>query len=405
MFKKLWNAVDKRYLKIACYVIFTLVVSFALILMLFRIGSVSDAFGRALQWISAILKPMLIGAVFAYLFYPITRRIRERLSGIKLLQKSKKGTHTIAAAITIASLVIVLGLILTLIVFAVTKQVLLISTFNYEEILDAALRELQSFEADLRRLVLKFGMTAEQFAQAETMLFGLLTPNSSNAMDNVVGFMSGIKDSASTALFSVLFFVYFLLDAPKLRVYWGRAVRCMWTQKANNRLTAVYRDVDSVFSGYIRGQFTDALVMASMVSVAFSIIGIKYGVLIGVIAGLGNLVPYLGPVLGYGLTLLSGAISGDLKKMVIGLVVIAVIQAIDGAVINPKLLSSSIEVHPMLVILALIIGSKIGGLGGMLLSVPCAALVKVWFERYIDFMESRKTAAALPEPPAEDETT
>ena len=87
MFKKLWNAVDKRYLKIACYVIFTLVVSFALILMLFRIGSVSDAFGRALQWISAILKPMLIGAVFAYLFYPITRRIRERLSGIKLLQK------------------------------------------------------------------------------------------------------------------------------------------------------------------------------------------------------------------------------------------------------------------------------------------------------------------------------
>ncbi|MBQ8079355.1 MAG: AI-2E family transporter, partial [Oscillospiraceae bacterium] len=111
------------------------------------------------------------------------------------------------------------------------------------------------------------------------------------------------------------------------------------------------------------------------------------------------------PLLGWRMTLLSGAISGDLKKMVIGLVVIAVIQAIDGAVINPKLLSSSIEVHPMLVILALIIGSKIGGLGGMLLSVPCAALVKVWFERYIDFMESRKTAAALPEPPAEDETT
>ena len=191
---------------------------------------------------------------------------------------------------------------------------------------------------------------------------------------------------------SLLFAVYFLLDGPNLKKYWGSVVRTMWSQKANNRISYIYRDVDEVFSGYFRGEVTDALVMAVLVSIAFTVIGMPYGVMIGVMVGIGNLIPYMGPVVGYGLTLVAGIVTGNIETMVIGLVVIGIIQVVDGAVINPKLLSNSIEIHPMLVILALIAGNKIGGFVGMIGAVPVAALIKLWFERAVEYRKNEKKA-------------
>jgi predicted PurR-regulated permease PerM len=71
--------------------------------------------------------------------------------------------------------------------------------------------------------------------------------------------------------------------------------------------------------------------------------------------------------------------------------VIFVVQTVDGNVVNPKLLSSSISIHPMLVIASLIIGAAIGGLLGMLLAVPSGALVKIYFEKFIEYRAAKKT--------------
>ena len=105
-----------------------------------------------------------------------------------------------------------------------------------------------------------------------------------------------------------------------------------------------------------------------------------YGVLIGVMAGIANLIPYMGPIVGYGLTIVSGVISGETKTMIISIVIISVVQVLDGAVINPKLLSHSIEIHPLLVLVAIIAGEKVGGFAGMIVAVPFAALLKIWFD-------------------------
>ena len=106
--------------------------------------------------------------------------------------------------------------------------------------------------------------------------------------------------------------------------------------------TAV-RDADRVFSGYIRGQLLDALFMMVVVSIALLLLNVKFAVIIGVLTGIGNLVPYVG-----------------------------------------------VKVHPMLVIIALLLGSKIGGLAGMILAVPVAALLKLWLDRWIGIMEAGK---------------
>lgn len=89
-------------------------------------------------------------------------------------------------------------------------------------------------------------------------------------------------------------------------------------------------------------------------------------------------------------TIIACLIDGDLKKLVIGVIVILIVQAVDGNIVNPKLLSKSISIHPMLVIASLIIGSAIGGIGGMLLAVPIGAFIKTNFERLISYLMKKR---------------
>ena len=118
------------------------------------------------------------------------------------------------------------------------------------------------------------------------------------------------------------------------------------------------------------------------------------------LTGIGNLVPYLGPIVGYGLTLVSGLSSGNIKVVIIGFIILLVIQGIDGAVVNPRLLSKNVQIHPMLVLIGVIAGNKAGGFLGMLVAVPITALLNLWFERGIRMIrekkeENREVAAEL----------
>ena len=148
------------------------------------------------------------------------------------------------------------------------------------------------------------------------------------------------------------------------------------------------KDADNAFSGYIRGQMVDAAIVGVMASIALAVAGVPYAVLIGVCIGFGNLIPYFGPVVGYAAVVIVCLTSGNFTKMLIGLVIIAVIMFVDGNIINPRLLSENVDVHPLLVVAALLGGGVLGGIAGMLIAVPTAALLKLQFDRYLQKLEA-----------------
>lgn len=148
------------------------------------------------------------------------------------------------------------------------------------------------------------------------------------------------------------------------------------------------KDADNAFSGYIRGQMVDTAIVGVMASIALSIAGVPYAVIIGICIGFGNLIPYFGPVVGYAAVVVVCLPSGNIAKMVIGLVIIAVIMFVDGNIINPRLLSENVDVHPLLVVAALLGGGVLGGIAGMLIAVPTAALLKLQFDRYLHKLEA-----------------
>ena len=94
-------------------------------------------------------------------------------------------------------------------------------------------------------------------------------------------------------------------------------------------------------------------------------------------------------MVGFGSLIIVSLAEGSISKLIIGAVILAAVMFIDGNVINPKMLSSNVEVHPVLVIVALIAGGNIGGVVGMLVAVPVAALLKLQFEKYVE--KRRKT--------------
>ena len=131
--------------------------------------------------------------------------------------------------------------------------------------------------------------------------------------------------------------------------------------------------------------------MMLLISVVLSITGVKFAIVIGILAGIGNLIPYFGPVVAYAGTSLVCLISGDFKTFVISMIALLVIQFIDGNLIGPKLLSNAIQIHPLIIIVSIIFGSALGGFLGMLLAVPVGAYLKLIFVRFIDRRLKKKS--------------
>ena len=92
--------------------------------------------------------------------------------------------------------------------------------------------------------------------------------------------------------------------------------------------------------------------------------------------------------MGFGTTIIVCLVEGDFGKLVAGVIALAVIMFVDANVINPRLLSEAVEVHPLLVVAALIAGSAIGGIAGMLVAVPTAAFLKAELDRWIEAREA-----------------
>ncbi|MPM89179.1 hypothetical protein SDC9_136287 [bioreactor metagenome] len=143
-------------------------------------------------------------------------------------------------------------------------------------------------------------------------------------------------------------------------------------------------EANRIFSGYIRGQITDAFVMASLISISFLIIGIDYPLVIGVISGFSNLIPYVGAIVAFVLSISVAFFSGTPIKALYAGIVVLLLQQLDSSVIAPRVVGNKVKLHPVFVILSLSVFGSIFGIWGMIFAVPVAAIIKVIFKRIYD---------------------
>jgi len=131
---------------------------------------------------------------------------------------------------------------------------------------------------------------------------------------------------------------------------------------------------------YIRGVLLDAAIVGIMVMIALSILDLRYAILIGALAGMANLIPYLGPVVaGIPAVAISIYDTGNLSGVPAVLLAFAVVKVIDDALVQPLVVSKSVELHPASVIIAIYVGGHLGGILGMIVAVPLVSIAKESF--------------------------
>ena len=348
------------------------------------------AFMTGLGWLIKVAKPIIFGFVMAYILQPLNNFLTEKYSKARFLKKSSR----LLAVLTVLALFItVIIAIVSAIVYSVTRQ---LQVANMDELFEAVSSLAKSVTDFYDSLMAKLGSMNIHSTQI-TEYLGSLSESVMNFLqktaNSVIGSVSNISGVLSTIMFGLIIGIYFMLDGSSIVTYFSGVADALLPDKANVKLRSVLRDLDEVFSGYIRGQLLDVTFMIMATTAAMMLTGISMAPIIGLLTGLANLVPYLGPFVGYMSIILISVVEGRYSVMVASLIALFVIQTLDGNVIEAKLVGKSIKVHPLLVLIFLIFGNAIGGLWGMLLAVPVGAFIQKVFTNYVERQKNAKRLA------------
>ncbi len=211
----------------------------------------------------------------------------------------------------------------------------------------------------------------------QTRLIDLLIKASAQMLQSFLGTglasMTGIF-SAFGAMIIIPFLIFFILND-------ARALEKAILQSIPNRYfemsLSLFHKASEQLGRYIRGVLLDAAIVGAMVTVALVILDLRYAVFIGMLAGMANLIPYLGPVVG-GIPAIAVSImdSGNFSGVPSILLAFAIVKIIDDIIVQPIVVSKSVELHPVAVIIAIYVGGHAGGILGMIVAVPLVAIVK-----------------------------
>ena len=319
-------------------------------------------------FLKGALVPLALAWLFAYLLYPLTL----------WLQSKKIGKKTAIWSVYLGT-VFLLGLI----VFWVVPRLIfegILFLQHLPVILKSMLDQIQSFILGLKIPGLEASHLKALFQrQIATVSFG--TASGFSAVINDMGsqLLDVLLSVANYALFPI-FFYYFLSDFEQLHSFFISWIPGVWKQKVTGFLEITSR----VLSGYVRGQIMVACVLAVLYGLGLSLVGLKYGAVIGIITGLLNVVPYFGFAVGIFSGGLIALFSGHgLSHLLLVLSVFLVVQMLESFVLTPRIVGYQVGLNPFLAMIALIVGGNCLGFFGMLIAIPVAAILKIGYDTWM----------------------
>ncbi|GAC1626999.1 MAG: AI-2E family transporter [Vulcanimicrobiaceae bacterium] len=193
------------------------------------------------------------------------------------------------------------------------------------------------------------------------------------AASRAVGLLASVVGLLATLIVIPVLALYLLVEAPELIRDFMRVVPFA----AQPKTLALMHDLDNVLGGFIRGQLTVGATIGVCITIALLVLHVKYAVLIGVTAGLFDVIPYVGAIVGFVPSVTLALANDGWQHAVLVAIVFAAIFQAEGHFIAPKIVSDSVGLTPLMVIVAILIGGELQGIAGMFLAVPIAAMLRV----------------------------
>lgn len=333
----------------------------------------------ALRRITAILMPVIYGAVLAYLLLPIYNKtsIYTAKSLKKVIKKERTVIKLARMAGTIVSLIvlfaIVAGLFRMIIPQIYTSLMgLQESIGDYVNNLTIRMTKLLQDNPDVQKTVMPYYVQGvEEF---QRWLTEKLVPNMSLIIGQLSNGLISVVTVVKNILIGVIVMVYFLNIKDTLAAQSKKIIYSMFKLKNANRIIGEVRFAHGVFGGFITGKLLDSLIIGIMCFVALQLLNMPYVLLISVIIGVTNVIPFFGPFIGAIPSAFLILLVSPLKCLYF-LIFILVLQQFDGNILGPKILGDSTGLPSFWVLFSILLFGGLMGFVGMIIGVPTFAVI------------------------------
>ena len=352
---------------------------------------------HALGWLVGILAPFLLGAAIAFVLNVPMRAIERHL-----FPNAKRGggvRRPLALVLTLVAVIGVLVLASCVIGPGIRDAVKSIASqapaafdrlYNWLLGLEQYLPQIETWVQDLSIDWKSLSQKAIQLAQS----WG------GSLLSTGGGLIGGVVSGVSTFVIGLIFSFYILLQKEKLSRQGRQVLYGLLPVKRADRLLEVLRLANRTFSSFLSGQCTEAVILGTLFVVAMTLFRLPYAVLVGVLIALTALIPIVGAFIGCGVGALLIAVTAPWKAVVF-VILFLVLQQIEGNLIYPHVVGSSVGLPSIWVLAAVTLGGKLMGVAGMLFFIPLCSVLYALFRDFVKrrLVEKNVPAAKWRDPP------
>lgn len=329
--------------------------------------------GKLLGIILNILSPFILGACLAFVLNIPMSFFERKLSKMKSKKGKKIKNKKLLRMMSIIFAILVILLVLTLIITLIVPELVNIGKMLIDNVPYYTEKITELFEqsgkdiSDISNMLQKASINKEEIkTQIINQISGLLT-SSISIIGNIVG-------AVANFFIGIIFSIYILIDKEKLQKQAKKMLYAYLSEKKANKIMKIAGVSSSTFKNFFTVQCLEATILGTLCMIGMLILSIPYAVSIGILIGVTALIPIVGAFIGViiGMILI---LSVEPIKVVTFVIFFLILQQIEGNLIYPRVVGSSVGLPGMWVLVAVSVGGSLGGILGMLLGVPIASII------------------------------
>lgn len=383
-----WNI--KPYLAIGLTAFIVIIASISVFFLIYRYAGLAELWDKLLN----ILQPVTIGLILAYLVNPIVKFeekyllpfLKKRIKSQKRAEKSSRMISILGALVFVG---FIIGILLQMVIPELYRSIEgmiadLPKQVNYftdwaGSYIDEESELAKYLEQGLRQVTTFF----EDWAKTEFL------PQTKNILASVASGTISVVKVLFNVIIGIIISIYVLMSKESFIGQAKKLVYALFPAKQANAIVHTGHKSNKIFGGFISGKILDSLIIGILCFVGLSLLKMPYTLLVSVIVGVTNIIPFFGPYLGA----IPSAILIMLSSPLYGLyfiIFILVLQQVDGNIIGPKILGDSTGLTSFWVVFAILVGGGLFGVPGMIMGVPVFAVIYYIIRNIINYVLGRK---------------
>ena len=339
---------------------------------------------EAIKTVLKSLSPFLVGFVIAYILNIPATKIEKAC-----IKSKNKFISNKSKAISILSVYLFMVLIIYITIRAIAPALsrnIMDLYYNIPGYIEKAIAAVETFQAEHHIVLFEFD--SKNITETLNKILGKFdVAEFSKYAKGVVDVTSGVI----SVIIGIIVSVYMLIDKEKIKSSLKRTTFIFVKRDKAEKLINGVNTVNSVFSKYLFCIIIDAALVAVVATIVLSLLRVKYAMILGIMLGVLNIIPYFGAIFAATISVIITLITGGVFQALWVAVSLLVLQQIDGNFIGPRIMGEVLDVSPLWIILAVTLGGGMFGVFGMVLSVPILVTVKMAVTQFINEKEMKQS--------------